>query len=52
MLQVHPLAIQIISQQWLTITLRPQLFPYLEGKAAYVIIIKPCQLISGAFYHV
>lgn len=38
----------IISQQPLTITLRPQLFPYLEGKAAYVIIIKPCQLISEA----
>lgn len=44
----HPLRIQIISQQQLTISLRPQLTPYLEGKAAYVIIIKPCQLISDA----
>lgn len=42
------MGIEIISQQRLTITLRPQLSPYLEGKAAYVIIIKRCQLISGA----
>lgn len=51
MSQMHPSAIHNISQQRLTITLRPQLFPYLEGKAAYVIIIKPWQVISGAFCH-
>ena len=45
---MHPSGKQIISQQPQTITLRPRLSPYLEGKAAYVIILKPCQLISRA----
>lgn len=45
---VHPLGIQIVLQQERTITLRPQLSPYLERKAAYVVTIKPCQLVSGA----
>lgn len=45
---MHPLGIQVISEQPQTITLRPQLSPYLEGKAAYVIILRPCQLISRA----
>lgn len=45
---MHLLGKQIISQQPQTITQRPQLSPYLEGEAAYVIIPKPCQLISGA----
>lgn len=48
LLLVHPPGIQVISEQPQTITLRPQLSPYLEGKAAYVIILKPCQLISRA----
>ena len=45
---MHLLGKQIISQQPQTITLRPQMSPYLEGEAVYVIIPKPCQLISGA----
>lgn len=44
---MDPLRSQIALQQQRTITLRPQLSPYLEAKAAYIIIIEPCQLISG-----